>query len=269
MKTIDLTDITRLDADSHSSKGNQMKWKVEGSFYKADYLGYEALSEVLISKCLAHSNFSNFVHYEPVTILYHDEECCGCESRNFLSESQELLTAERLYRQLYGSSLAKALAGKEVSEKIIFFVEKMLTMTGLLDFGKYLTALLEIDAFFLNEDRHTHNIAVLRDDRGIFSLCPLFDQGAGLLSDMTNDYKLSYSVEKCLMKMEAKPFSTDFDEQIDAAETMFGTQLRFSFTPKEVEQWVEEAGARYDETVRARVLQVMYLQMRKYRYLFE
>lgn len=37
--------------------------------------------------------------------------------------------------------------------------------TGLKDFGVYLTKILEMDVFFLNEDRHTNNIAVIYDER--------------------------------------------------------------------------------------------------------
>ncbi len=33
-----------------SSKGNQSKWFSDGNWYKADGLGYEALSEVLVSR---------------------------------------------------------------------------------------------------------------------------------------------------------------------------------------------------------------------------
>ena len=39
-------------------------------------------------------------------------------------------------------------------------------MTGLQNFGVYMNKLLTIDAFFLNEDRHMHNIAVLMNGEG-------------------------------------------------------------------------------------------------------
>ena len=31
--------------DRQSSKGNQLKWKNDGKWYKADYTGYEGLAE--------------------------------------------------------------------------------------------------------------------------------------------------------------------------------------------------------------------------------
>ena len=42
--------------------------------------------------------------------------------------------------------------------------------------------------FFLNEDRHTHNITVLMNGKGDYAYCPIFDNGAGLLADTTMDY---------------------------------------------------------------------------------
>ena len=36
--------------------------------------------------------------------------------------------------------------------------------TGLTGTGPYLTTVLELDCFFLNEDRHTNNLAVIRNE---------------------------------------------------------------------------------------------------------
>lgn len=38
-------------------------------------------------------------------------------------------------------------------------------ITKIDNFGAYLTAMLEIDAFFMNEDRHTNNIAVIYNEK--------------------------------------------------------------------------------------------------------
>lgn len=35
-----------------SSKGNQLKWENDGIWYKADYTGYEGLTEYMISHLL-------------------------------------------------------------------------------------------------------------------------------------------------------------------------------------------------------------------------
>lgn len=49
-----------------------------------------------------------------------------------------------------------------------FLVEQVERVTGLRNFGIYMNQLFTIDALFLNEDRHTHNMAVLMDGEGRF-----------------------------------------------------------------------------------------------------
>ena len=75
-------------------------------------------------------------------------------------------------------------------ERLRFLVQQVERMTGLQNFGVYMNKLLTIDAFFLNEDRHMHNIAVLMNGKGDYAYCPIFDNGAGLLADTTMDYPL-------------------------------------------------------------------------------
>ena len=48
-------------------------------------------------------------------------------------------------------------------ERLRFLVQQVERITGLQNFGVYMNKLLTIDAFFLNEDRHMHNIAVLME----------------------------------------------------------------------------------------------------------
>ena len=162
METVRLSGLYDLRSGGHSSKGNQLKGKEGEYWYKADYMGYEGLSEYLVSRLLEWSNLHDFVRYDLTFLscggkLYH-----GCRSRNFLSEEEDLITLEHLYRQYTGQSLAGKLAGfLEVTDKFAWLVKAVEDITGFRGFGKYLTAMLEIDAFFLNEDRHTNNIAVI------------------------------------------------------------------------------------------------------------
>ena len=44
-----------LHKSGHTSKGDQLKWKIDDRWYKADYMGYEGLSEVLVSDLLQKS----------------------------------------------------------------------------------------------------------------------------------------------------------------------------------------------------------------------
>ena len=58
--------------DRQSSKGNQIKWENNNIWYKADYTGYEGLSEYVISHLLALTDLkeNEYVLYNPVEIKY-------------------------------------------------------------------------------------------------------------------------------------------------------------------------------------------------------
>ena len=94
--------------------------------------------------------------------------------------------------------------------------------------------MLTIDSFFLNEDRHLHNIAVLVDEDNHYDYCPIFDNGASLLSDTTMDYPLSEDVYKLIDVPKSKTFCRDFEEQLDITEELYGENLHFNFTKKDV-----------------------------------
>ena len=79
-------------------------------------------------------------------------------------------------------------------DRVLFLVEQIQRITGLMHFGEYLDKLFTIDALFLNEDRHMHNIAVLMNGEGQYAYCPIFDNGAGLMSDTTQDYPLNEDI---------------------------------------------------------------------------
>ena len=180
-----------------------------------------------------------------------------------------LLPLEKLHRAYYGIGLAKKLAEiPEVEEHIRYTVSFVEETTGLTDFGIYLSTLLELDAFILNEDRHTNNIAVIRNEKdGSFRLCPIFDNGLSLLSDL-NDYPLNRELYECIDAVLAKPFSTDFAEQTEAASRLYGSHLKFSFIKEHLRQKMQELGDYYDGETLERVERTILEQMRKYGYLF-
>lgn len=127
--------------------------------------------------------------------------------------------------------------------------------------------LFTIDALFLNEDRHTHNIAVLMNENGRFAYCPIFDNGAALLADTTMDYPLNGNIYEMIRNVRAKTICGDFDIQLDTSEALYGKNLSFSFTKKDVRELVEKVSI-YSEEEKARVEEILYAQMRKYQYLF-
>ena len=265
---VDLTRYENEPISGHTSKGDQPKWHLEDDWYKADHMGYEALSEVIVSWMLEHSTIQDFVRYTPVVIRSSDEAYIGCQSKNFRQEDEMLLPLEKLHRAYHGIGLAKKLVEfPEVEERIRYTVSFVEGTTGLIDFGAYLSTLLELDAFVLNEDRHTNNIAVIRNEKdGSFRLCPIFDNGLSLLSDL-NDYPLDKDLYDCIGAVRAKPFSTDFAEQTEAASKLYGSRLKFHFTREQLRRKLEEFRECYNDAVVGRVERTILEQKRKYSYL--
>lgn len=256
--------------DRQSSKGNQLKWLNGRTWYKADFTGYEGLSEYAVSNLLERSTLpaDSYILYQTEEISYHQNKYLGCSSEDFRPKGYQLITLERLFHNVYGESLNKSIyAIKGTEERISFTVNQIVRITGLKDFGKYLSELLTIDAFFLNEDRHTHNIAVLMDAAGKYEYCPIFDNGAALCSDTTMDYPLTMQTEAMLTQVKSKTFCADFDEQLDAVEYLYGQHIRFLFDKKDVECLLKQEKY-YPEEIKQRVMQLLLLQMRKYAYLW-
>ena len=253
-----------------SSKGNQLKWENQGVWYKADYTGYEGLAEYVISGLLSYSNLDvwEYVSYQTEEIYYKRSRYLACKSKNFLPQGWKLITLERLFQNMYGESLNKSIYSiKDYTERVRFLVGQTIRMTGLEKFGAYLSKLLTIDALVLNEDRHTHNIAVLLDDAGEYHYCPFFDHGASLLSDTTMDYPMADEVEKMISDVRAKTVCQDFDEQLDIVEELYGEQIKFYFNMETIDCLLTEEQFYVDE-VKQRVRLILANQMRKYQYLF-
>lgn len=256
--------------ERQSSKGNQLKWKNAGTWYKADYAGYEGLAEYMVSHLLERSTLQKeeYVVYEPEQIKYKDSIYNGVKSADFVQDGWQIITLERLFKSFSGESLSRVIYRiSEPEERLRFLVNQVERITGLKDFGIYMNKLLTIDAFFLNEDRHMHNIAVLMNGEGKFQFCPIFDQGAGLLSDTSMDYPLQGDTVSYMRSVQAKSFCKDFDAQLDASEKLYGRHLQFSFSKDTVARLLERADI-YPEEIRRRVEEVILLQRKKYAYLF-
>ena len=253
-----------------SSKGNQLKWENEGTWYKADYTGYEGLAEYFISHLLKYTNLieDEYVLYEPEQIKYKRQIYKGVRSRTFIDGDWQIITLERLFKNVYNESLTSVLWHmSDVKERLEFLVNAIKNITGLNNWGEYICRLFTIDAFFLNEDRHMHNIAVLMNGKGDYKYCPVFDNGAGLLSDTTMDYPMEQDIYHMISEVKSKSVSQNFDEQLDVAENLYGQNLQFLFTKKNVSDIVNNADM-YPPEERKRVELIIYSQMNKYKYLF-
>lgn len=270
MECVKLDHLYQLQEKGHSSKGNQLKVRDGRYWYKADYMGYEGLAEYMVSNLLKHSSIKDFVKYDLVRIECKEKIYHGCKSENFLKNGENLITLEHLYRQYTGRGLARQIAQiEEAEDKISFVVKVVEDITGLKNFGEYLTAMLELDAFFLNEDRHMNNIAVIYNkEKRQYRTCEYFDHGLALLADTIVDFTLEKTVEECIEHIEAKPFSRSFDEQMDAAEKIYGQQLFLQFDIKTVLELLQRCEELYGAKICSRVEKILRYQMRKYRYLF-
>ena len=265
MEQINLDAIPQEPLTGHTSKGDQPKWQVKGKWYKADHMGYEALAEIVVSQLLTRSNVHDFVLYQPVWIEYQGRELRGCKSENFREKGKMLVPLERLHRAYQGQGLAQTLGRMSgPKERIQYTADFVEEVTGLSKVGQYLTTLLELDAFFLNEDRHTNNLAVIRNEDGDkFRLCPIFDNGLALLSDL-HDYPRDADIYACIGAVQAKPFSRTFDKQVEAANELYGSHLKLSFRKKDVTELLESLQGFYSEGLLRRVERIIFEQMRRY-----
>lgn len=268
---VELFEQDERQNNRQSSKGNQLKWNNNGIWYKADYTGYEGLAEYMISHLLLKSSLrqDEFVLYEPEQIRYKDAVYSGVKSNDFLEKDWQLITLERLFMTFFGQSLYQSIFKISDPEKrLIFLVEQVERVTNLSDFGVYMNKLFTMDAFFLNEDRHTHNIAILMNKDGRFAYSPIFDNGAGLLADTSLDYPLGKDVYLQIKEVRAKTISADFDEQLDLSEKLYGNHLKFHFHAKDVSNLLDGISI-YSQEEKDRVRDILLSQMKKYAYLFD
>ena len=224
--------VTNEKVAETSSKGNQEKWfdKETNKWYKIDQFGYEALTETLISKLLEKSNIESdtqfsFVRYEMERLNVHGRDRTGCSSENFLKDGQSIITLSHLFSRQLGTSLKDKLEKLSSDKKRIqYLAEATAEYTGLKEFPQYLALLFEVDALFLNDDRHLNNIAVI-EQNGLFKYCPIFDNGAGLLSNIQFS-PMDISHKSLIKDVAARPFNTSFTRQINTTRNLYGKQLQ-------------------------------------------
>lgn len=222
-----------------SSKGNQEKWFDHGRWYKLDQFGYEALTETFTSMLLERSNIEQdtsfrFTRYRMERIHVHGRDRTGCSSESFLLPGQSIVTLSHLFRQYLGHPLKDELVRLSSDKKrIAYLAEETAAITGLREFPQYLTLLFEIDSLVLNDDRHLNNIAVI-EQGGRYDYCPIFDQGAGLLSNLQFS-PIDIAPSALIRELRARPFNTTFNRQLHTAQRLYGKQLRIPhFTGEEL-----------------------------------
>lgn len=237
-----------------SSKGNQEKWRENDRWYKLDLFGYEGLAETVTSSLLRQTNVTDlgfsFVPYRMERLEAHRRVRAGCSSPNFRREGEAILTLADLFRKGVGPHWQEQVTRQpNLAEKVRWLARQTTQLTGLSRFGEYLTLLFEADMLFGNEDRHLNNIAVLRRGEE-FDYCPLFDFGAGLLSNL-RDYPLDIEPRAHLRLLRARPLNTTFGRQVQAARAIWGPQLEWNFTAEDIAAALDGALEFYPQRDRA------------------
>lgn len=259
---------------AHDVIDNGISAGIIAAFVKADRFIFERTAATnsangQVNHLLTWSNADDFVVYQPVFIHYNDKVIPGCSSHDFMRKDEMLIPFERLHRAYEGRGLAQALTKFDSpADRIAYtvgFVERVTNLTGV---GAYLTAILELDCLTLNEDRHTNNLAVLRNEETKeFRLCPIFDNGLSLLSDL-NDYPLTDDLYTCIERVQAKPFDSDHVEQVTAAEQLYGRQLTFRISHGELRSELNLLSEAYSPDILQRAERVLLEQKRKHSWLF-
>ena len=236
--------VTDAKVAETSSKGNQEKWQDGGIWYKLDQFGYEGLAETVISRLLERSSIETqtpfrFVRYKMEKLNVHGRDRTGCSSADFLRRGESIITIAHLYKRVE-RPLKKTLERLSSDKRRIeFLARETAELTGLEEFPQYLTLLFEIDSAFLNDDRHLNNIAVLEKD-GKFDYCPIFDNGAGLLSNVQTA-PMDIEPAALIRSAKARPFNTTFNRQVINARSLFGPQLRIpKLTEEDLSRELEE-----------------------------
>ena len=88
--------------------------------------------------------------------------------------------------------------------------------------------------------------------------------GLALLADTQVDYPLDGEIYQMIARVKGKPFKEDFLEQMEAAEALYGAQLRFTFTKDDVETALSKVRPYYGDSICQRIQTVIFEQMRKY-----
>lgn len=187
------------------SSGCQPKWVKDGYYIKLSLLGYEHVSEVLVSHFLSACDLGGFKYlkYELCEIyedgIYRGQ---GCYSKSFISIGDTEVTASDIITRTASSY---AISYDDAIDLFYDFTK--------LYCKNYINTILAIDSIVKNDDRHFRNISFILQSDGSYDYSPFYDFGAGLLSDIFT-HPMTMPVTECLKYLYAKPFSVRFGADI-------------------------------------------------------
>ena len=172
---------------------------VKGNSIENGISGYEPYCEVIASRIGKLLEFDCI----PYTIIYKEKfpEIKVYDIKH-LSICKDFIP-----KGCRSMSMYKFITSKTFNEPSDWFVE----------IGKYFNMkiiyqMIVLDAFICNEDRHLNNIEVIINSNGDYTLAPIFDNGASLLSWHEDNEITNLSA---LRKIDsAKPFRTKHESQL-------------------------------------------------------
>ena len=194
-----------LVRDKSSSDGSQIKYFVDGKWYKVDYYGGEGEAEYLASELLSCTNIdiSKYVKYDRLII----NDMPGCVSDDFRNdEEEEFVTLYRLYKNVYGRDLATVTSKMDYDDAIMYVIDFVKKQTGL-DITTYLANTFWLDSIILNTDRHFNNYGIIMSPDG-YREAPIFDNGKSLLTG--HSIKSNSDIDKVIKGAYSKSFSPNF-----------------------------------------------------------
>lgn len=198
----------------------------------------------------------------------HRREQIACVRLNFLHPGEEIVILVHLLKAELGADYQRIFHSRSsIPSRMQTLLEQVEQITGLTQFGAYLTLLFEYDALILNDDRHLNNIAVLYTPTD-YRYYPLFDHSAGFLLDPVA-YSFDIDTNALIKQTIAKPFRCKSYTQVNVARKLYGTQLKLSLTVSEIQDAVQQTivhyPALYHAVLRDRVMDVLYRQRKMFK----
>lgn len=216
---------------SSNAKGVQTKWIEDEFWFKLDKVGHcEGLAEVACSYILKNSEYPLFVLYSPgIFISPQGKKGLGCCSKSFTEENEKYVSVQKLFKTHGVKDEDVTHNSISVEERIKRTVGYVQEITKLNNFGLHLSNILYFDGYTLNDDRHFSNFGVIYNKvTKEYRLAPIFDNGFSFLAGYT--ILPGISNEMIIKNIKAKPFTEDFQEQIDIANKLYGRSLIINYS---------------------------------------
>lgn len=193
-------------------RGNQNKWQEGNRFYKADLMGYESISEVLVDELCLCTPDINCLHYYLEYKIRNTNPVYCCYSENFLAKEEQEYTLLDILKSVGKESYLDNLEGDAL---LYFLLEEIKRVTNYSEFEilEYIGKILYLDSIILNEDRHLNNISFIRNGNS-WRFAPVFDNGLSLLSDVSKYLMYDKHLGAMINGVRSKPFSDSFRVQL-------------------------------------------------------